>query len=61
MSEVTRNVILLATGFVFGVWMFDLYAEGDTGLMLTEGWKGLIPALVVITITQTWYHFKKKN
>ncbi len=61
MSEGTRNVILLSAGFVFGLWMYYLYTEGGTGLMLAEGWKGLIPALVVIAIAEVWYRRKKKN
>lgn len=36
MSEDTRNVIVVATGFLFGVWMYYLYSEG--GLLMLADW-----------------------
>lgn len=41
--------------------MYYLHTEGGTGLMLTDWWQGLIPALVVIAIAEAWYRLKKKG
>lgn len=50
MSKDTRDVIVIATGFIFGVWLYFLYSEGGWGLMLTDWWKGLIVSVLFLTV-----------
>lgn len=41
-------------GFIFGVWLYDLYSEGGLSLMLAQGWIGLLVALLLATVVWQW-------
>ncbi len=48
MSQDIKNVIYVAAGFIFGLWLYYLYGEGGWNLMLTDGWKGLLVILLLL-------------
>lgn len=59
MSKDTRDVIVIATGFIFGAWLYFLYSEGGWGLMLTDWWKGLIVSVLFLTVVFIWSKIAK--
>ncbi|MCS7068047.1 MAG: hypothetical protein N2Z75_08935 [Meiothermus sp.] len=51
MNQDARNLVMAATGFLFGAWLYYLYQDGGWSLVLAEGWKGLGVALLVFGLT----------
>lgn len=61
MNKDTRDVIIIATGFVFGTWLHYLYREGGWDLVLTDWWKGLGAALLFLAVVFVWGRIKKRK
>ncbi|MGB9632406.1 MAG: hypothetical protein ACPL8I_03695 [Chloroflexaceae bacterium] len=61
MSKDIRNTIVVATGFMFGAWLYYLYQEGGWSLMLRDGWQGLLVALVFLAVVFLWDRVKKRS
>lgn len=61
MSKDIRNAIVVATGFLFGAWLYYLYQEGGWSLMLRDGWQGLLVALLFLAVVFLWDRVKKRS